>query len=264
MSPVDYVVTNLVPANLPAGVTMPSVYDTLSDNPKALPFLPQHNVDANGSRTFGMTLGVDQLATAGTFPVTINWSASLLGAGTSTPQTGSITTTITVLPQAVAFASGTLGPSTTTASATWVMNAQGFWNFSGSIHESGVIGHAYGFGMALNVKDANGVGFAVVKSGSVGPNLPGGTTDDSWSLTGFDQRIIDNWPTIVSAQSSAGLNVTTDPIHIFDAVLTALGVVFVAVLFAAGFQGFQCEDSPTVEPDESGDGVNLVWRCYKN
>lgn len=262
MSPVDYVAINLVPANLPTGVTMSSVYDTLSDNPKGLPFLPQHNVDANGSRIFGMTLSVDQLASAGTFPITINSSASLRGADTSTPQTGSITTMVTVLPQALAFASGTLGPSTATASATWVLNAQGFWNFSGSIHESGVIGHAYGFGMALNVKDANGVGFAVVHSGSVGPNLPGGTNDDGWSDTGFDQRIIDLWPTIVSARSSAGLNVTTDAIHIFDAVLTALGVVVLAVLVAAGGGHVQCENSPTVERNERGDGVDVIWRCH--
>src|SRR5262249_5653783 len=142
--------------------------------------------------------------------------------------------------------------------------AQGFWNFSGSIHESGVIGHAYGFGMALDVKDANGVGLAVVHSGSVGPNLPFGHDDDSWSDTGFDQRIIDLWPAIVSAQSSAGLNVTTDAIHIFDAVLAALGVVAVAVLADAGAGSghVQCEESPTVQRSEDGTGVDLVWKCY--
>ena len=271
MSADDFVSISLEPANLRRGVTMRALQEELSDNPDHSAFLPPHNVDANGSRTFNLTMNVDPDAPSGKSTLTINWTATVLTADArgphaapgSSPQLGSITTSLDVLPQAIAFSSGTLGPSTTTASAQWTLNAQGFWNFTGRIHESGLVGHAYGFGMALNVKDANGVGFAAVHSGSVDANLPLMRNDDSWSDSGGPEtRIIDNWPSIVSARSSVELNVTTNAIYIFDAVIEALGVVVVAVLVAAGVGHLECDEFPTVERSPDGSGVDLVWHCH--
>jgi hypothetical protein len=175
---------------------------------------------------------------------------------------------IMVLPQAIQFSSGTLGPSTTTGSAFWTLNAQGFWNFSGSVHESGLVGHAYGFGMSLNVQDPNGWGPVVVHSGSVGQNLgPIGNPNDSWSDSGFDQRVIDLWPAIVSAQSLATLNVDTDASHILPAVLEALGIVHAVGLLVVGLviggQGWTC-DRATVQGsgDNGGFGVDVTWTCH--
>ena len=172
------------------------------------------------------------------------------------------------LPEAVAFTSGTLGPSTVTASATWTLNNQGFWNFSGSIHESGVLGQDYGFGMTLDVTDSAGNPISVVHTGSVGPNLPLLNPNDSWNDEGFDQRIIDLWPSIVSATSQSGLSVHTDPIQVFEGILEILGVGAAALLIAAGGvliggdgKDWTCDSTPTLQPTPDGQGVDVVWTC---
>lgn len=176
------------------------------------------------------------------------------------------------LPQAETFLSGTLGPSTVTASATWTLNNQGFWNFNGHIHESGVLGHDYGFGMVLNVKDANGNSIGVVHSGSVEPNLPFSNPDDSWNDQGFYQRIVDLWPAIANATCHSGLNVTTTPGQILEGVLELLGVGAVAVLVAVGGaligsdgKNWECPNSPqvNVSGDNGGVGVDVVWQCSR-
>jgi hypothetical protein len=165
------------------------------------------------------------------------------------------------IPQALLFTSPTLGPSTVTANASWILNSDGFFVFKGQIHESGVIGHEYGFGMALNVTDANGVGFAVVHSGSIGPNLPFGDPDDSWHDVGFDQRIADSWTTIASSSTRArsGLNVDS---RILVAILDALAVPAIAVLAVVVGSHIECNDPEVVVVgDDRGAGVGVRTKC---
>jgi hypothetical protein len=197
-----------------------------------------------------LTLALD--AAISMLPLAFSWNAY------NGTENGKLYFGVNVLPQAIVFSSGTLGPSTVTASAFWLLNAQGYWNFIGSIHESGVIGHAYCLGMALNVKDSDGIGFAVEHHGSVEGNTPLGGNDDQWKDFGFDQRIIDLWPSIVSARSSAYLDVTTDLDHIVVAVLEALGIAIVALLAVAEGRNWSCQ-GPTLAPGEGGRGVDIVW-----
>ena len=167
-------------------------------------------------------------------------------------------------PTAVQFNSGTLRTSGIAASGLWSLNAQGFWNFTGSLNNSDAIPQQFGFGMALNVRDANGNRLGVAHSDQVGPNLPLFNNNASWNETGFDQRIIDLWPAIFGARSAGAATRLDVSIDAGD-VLVDLGLVAGAVFIAAaglfiGGRRWQC-DPVTVQATEGGTGVEGVWRC---
>jgi hypothetical protein len=171
------------------------------------------------------------------------------------------------VPQSVAFSTPTLGPSTVTSSATWVLNSQGFWQFTGSIHESGIIGQNYAFGMFLDgVADAQGNPVSVVHAGSVGPHLPFSNDNDSWNDQGFDQRIVDLWPQIAQASVGWDLSVHYTLGEVLEALAEAIGVGVVAAALAIGGAVFgsdyTCDKTPTVEATPDGRGVDAVWHCY--
>jgi hypothetical protein len=202
---------------------------------------PSQSVPVDGAVFVGLDIDVDP-EISGELAFTIVWTVQ-------DPQiSGELPFNLEVIevPQALLFPSTTLGPSTVTANANWVLMKDGFHIFTGNIHESGVLGHEYGFGMALNVTDANGVGFGVVHSGSIGPKLPFGDPDDAWRDIHFDQRIADNWDIIAdpSTRARAGLNVDS---RVLLGILDALSLPAIAVL--GGFVGSHVEcDDPTVGP----------------
>jgi hypothetical protein len=110
---------------------------------------------------------------------------------------------------------------------------------------------------------------AVVRSGSVGPDLPFGHNDDSWSgndgYIGFDQRIADNWAAIVSARARSGLNVDS---NVLLAILDALAIPAIAVLAAFGApeaNHWHCT-GPSLVPagDNNGAGVGIDWQCHRD
>jgi hypothetical protein len=157
------------------------------------------------------------------------------------------------------------------ASAAWTLNAQGFWNFTGSVNNSNAITQQWAVGMALPVQ---GQSFWVNAQGQVGPNLPLFSNTASWNYTGFDQRIVDFWPEIFGARSAtaaANLQVSINAGDILEAVGISLGVAGVAALVAAvvligpdGKGGWQC-DPPTVgvTGDAKGIGVEVTMKCQK-
>ena len=174
----------------------------------------------------------------------------------------------TYLPQAVAFNSGHRSTATASGNATWTLNAQGFWNFSGNANEGGVLGEEYAFGMALNVNDANGNPIAVNHQGSLGPNIPFGNNNDSWTDEGFDQQIADRWPEIVAARSRADMQASTDPLHVFEGVLEALGLAAAAPLLVVGLviagHGYTCDPvQVSASGDNGGMAVDVSWTCRK-
>jgi hypothetical protein len=141
-------------------------------------------------------------------------------------------------------------------------DAQGAWNFTGNINNSNAITQQWGFGMSLNVFDANGNPLAVAANGQVGPNLPGFSNNASWNQSGFDQRIVDLWPQIYGARSdSAGydLKASINAGDVIEAVAISLGVAVVAFLALIGpnGHGWHC-DTPVV------DGQSVKMICYPN
>lgn len=174
-------------------------------------------------------------------------------------------------PTAVQFSSGVLDTSGIAASANWILNAQGFWNFTGSLNNSNAITQQYALGMALNVRDANGNKLWVRHSDQVGPNLPSFSNTASWTDQGWDQRIVDFWPAIFgeraqSATAAADLKVS---INVGDA-LEAVGIFLGAAVIGAlvGYEillgptgtGWHCE-GPVFVP---GPGITIQWICYPN
>ena len=171
------------------------------------------------------------------------------------------------VPQSVAFSTPPLGPSTVTGSATWVLNSQGFWQFSGSIHESGIIGQSYAFGMYLDgVTDTQGNPLSVVHTGSVGSDLPFSNNNDSWNDQGFDQRIADLWPQIAQAAAGWDLSVHYTLGGVLEALAEAIGEAVVAAALAIGGAAFAsqytCDKTPSIEATPDGQGVDAVWHCY--
>jgi hypothetical protein len=173
-------------------------------------------------------------------------------------------------PTAVQFKSAGL-PETSgvAASATWTLNAQGFWNFTGSVNNSNAITQQWAVGMALPVQ---GQTFWVNASGQVGPNLPLFNNNASWNYTGFEQQIVDFWPEIFGARSAtaaANLQVSINVGDALEAVGISLGVAGVAALVAAvallgpNGKGWSC-DGPNLQGSDDGTGIDVTWKCTPN
>lgn len=138
------------------------------------------------------------------------------------------------LPISVVFSSGNLGPSTVTGSAELAIHSDGFWNFRGTIHESGFLGHNYAFAVVLDELDHSGKAIGKYHEGKVGGTIdPFDSRDDSWYETYQDQYISDNWDIIVNSGAKFNLHVSTDPIQVLElavAPLVAAAAVGVVIL----------------------------------
>ncbi len=141
---------------------------------------------------------------------------------------GTLQINISVLPNLIAFTSGSLTALSATASVVWTLAANGYWRYSGSIKNSEVLASNYSLGMKLNVI-IDGKPLPIVHTGTVGPDLPFFNNTDSWEDQGIDDRIRLHWREILAAHSSAVLSVSTNA---FDAVLEGLGLT-VAVYYGA-------------------------------
>jgi hypothetical protein len=159
--------------------------------------------------------------------------------------------------------SGDLNATGATASAQWVLNNKGYWVFTGNVSNQDIFPDNYIFAMRLNVLDGNGDPIAVVQSNSVGPDLLWINNRASWDQRGFDQRVADLWPAIVSAQMRADFKASTRP---FLGVIESIGIVVVAVLAIIGGGEFaaHCLNNPTVGPyrdNNGGVGVAAIFHC---
>jgi hypothetical protein len=173
-------------------------------------------------------------------------------------------------PTAVQFNSAGLAETSgIAASATWTLNAQGFWNFQGKLNNSNAITQQWAIGMVLPVQ---GQKFWTHAGGQVGPNLPLGNNNASWNYTGFEQTIVDFWPEIFGAnlQSATALTNLQVSINVGDALAAvgiylgaaggALGVVSLvaaAALLGPNGEGWTCGDPQPVP----GDGIGVQWTC---
>jgi hypothetical protein len=182
-------------------------------------------------------------------PLTITWTAA------NGVQSGILNLTVNVSPETISLASGPLGPSTVSGSASLVMNSDGFWFFSGHVHESGFIGHDYAFGMTLDtLEPLSGKALVFTNEGTVhGTSDPWGSRDDDWTQQGKDQLISSNWDKIKTSQALATLHVSSDPFQVFEAVVEPLiiaAAAFGAIVFISD-SGTHCD--PTLVSGENGE-----------
>jgi hypothetical protein len=171
--------------------------------------------------------------------------------------------TLDLLPPAtVIFDSGTLGPSTVTASAQVGIQGDGLASFRGHIHESGAIGHNYLFAIALlDLQDSQGNTLVFAHEGKVNGQLNIGSSDDDWQTDGHNVLISDNWDIAKKSGFHAHLHVSTDPMQAIETIITggfaAVGVVAFA-LFASDPET-KCTWGPSGDPQGAGAG----FRCTR-
>jgi hypothetical protein len=172
--------------------------------------------------------------------------------------------TLNALPPATAiFDSGTLGPSTVTASAQVGIQSDGLASFRGHIHESGLVGHNYLFAIALrDLKDSKGNPLVFAREGNVKGQADIGSSDDDWQIDGINSLISDNWDTAKNSRFDARLHVSTDPFQVVETIIiglfAALGVVAVS-LFVSD-PNTKCEWSPGPGGDQQGAGSGVICR----
>jgi len=165
-------------------------------------------------------------------------------------------------PATVIFDSGTLGPSTVTASAQVGIQSDGLASFRGNIHESGAIGHNYVFAIALlDLKDSQGNTLVFAHEGNVKGQLDIGSSDDSWQDDGHNSLISDNWDIAKNSRSQARLHVSTDPLQAIETVIIGLfaAVGTVAVALFTTDPNTVCTWRTTGDP-QGGAAVDLVCR----
>ncbi len=109
------------------------------------------------------------------------------------------------------------------------LHASGLWLFSGNVHEAGVVGNHYGFGFAINFRDAQGNAPSHVHEKKLSGTVDiGGDRNDDFTVTGSDQLIRDHWAEISNANVVFTLHAATDPAQVLEAVGEAL-IALVAV-----------------------------------
>jgi hypothetical protein len=212
--------------------------------------------DGNAARQTPLTISVaDDGSLSPPFEATLNlpWTAN------NGLSQGTLSVNLEILPSAIAFESGLLGALGVSGMAQWTLNAQGYWNYTGSVTNSEILSTNYSFGIALNITDSQGNYPAVVYSATVAPDLPFFSNTDSWNVSGYDPRIIELWPAIVKARSVSKISAATNAL---DAVLEGLialvgggaAAVAITLFFTSGNVSCTASISPTTD-DKGGVGI---------
>jgi len=167
------------------------------------------------------------------------------------------------LPDNVVFDTGQLGPSTVDGWAQVGMTIDGLWGFTGSVHESGAVGHNYAFALALDPVDASGLSWTFVREGHVSGTFDIGFRDDLWTVQGYFPSIAENWYSVKAAAKASHykstLQVSTQAIQVIEAIAAALAIAAAAIfLMVVGggeeeAQKWDCTFLPgqSQNPDES-------------
>jgi len=146
--------------------------------------------------------------------------------------------------------SGSLLPASVKGSATFEFTSDGFWSFSGHVHENSFIGHKYVFAAGPHFSDADGNGFVVSHEGSVTDSR-----DSDFDKSGWDPRISANWDQLKGASVSFKLEVDIAPGDVIKGLLGAIafaGVMLLVVLPLFASAG--------VKKIEIGDGTHSYSR----
>jgi hypothetical protein len=142
-------------------------------------------------------------------------------------------------PRTVTFNSGGLSPGNTSGNCRLAINSDGFWSFSGHVHEAGIVGDKYVIALALlDLKDVSGATFVAYHTGNVSGQLLPGPSDDNFDGgpgdSGFDQHIIDQWDTVAHSRTRSTLHVATNVTDVTGLIGEALLIVGAVVFFTGG------------------------------
>jgi hypothetical protein len=123
----------------------------------------------------------------------------------------------------------TFGGDSTLAgfSATLTLNSSGNFTFSGSYQNHGTIplftAPAQDYQVAVVIVGANNVGFAVVQSGNNVPSAPQNGFNPTWSTSGTNAQIAQNWESLAFRNNAvAHVNNTVDLGAVLNTLETAI------------------------------------------
>ncbi len=154
-------------------------------------------------------------------------------------------------PASVSFDSGTIVAGYTHAETHLFAQSDGAVAFSGSVHESGVVGEHFTIAMALlDVVDADGKVLAFVHSDTIVGQLTFGFSDKNWLDIGGNEVIRDRWEAVRGSRVRTVLHVSTDPWQVTEFSLLALFVAAGAIFGGLGIA------STTKQCSENG-----TWTC---
>jgi hypothetical protein len=150
----------------------------------------------------------------------------------------------------VSHFSGSLLPSSVKGSATFELTSDGFWSFSGHVHENGFIGHKYVFAAGPDFSDPDGNGFVVAQESSVTDSR-----DSDFEQHGWDPRISAYWDQLRQVGVSFRLEVDIRPGDVLKSlagVLALAGVIVLVLNPLAADAG--------IKKIEIGDGTSQYYR----
>jgi hypothetical protein len=137
-------------------------------------------------------------------------------------------------PKTVTFDSGGLSAGGIEARGRLMINADGFWFFTGDATAHAIVGASYAFGMALMSLVDGGDTCAAIHTGVVHGTLVPGKSSDSWQDPGFDARIRDQWDVASNSSCRSVFNTVTAPGDVIGLIVTGLAVAGVSVLLLGG------------------------------
>jgi hypothetical protein len=144
--------------------------------------------------------------------------------------------------------------------------SDGLLSFRGHVHESGVSGDNYFFGVALlDVKDSSGNTLVFPQNGLVAGQLDFGSSDDDFQNDGFSQLLRDQWDTAKNSVENGRvqfvLHVSSNPFYVTETLVSGLFVLAAAVLGGYGASKCDWHAGTWTDPNtgEQRSGVKCEW-----
>jgi hypothetical protein len=151
----------------------------------------------------------------GEFSFSVEWSA--LGGN----QSGRLDFGVTIKPETELWPfGGQTTPATLGGSSQLAVNSDGFWQFTGHVHDSGFFDLFYASLIVLDFHDGTHEARVFQRDGSVtGTGNPFGSRDDDWVVTGRDQFFADNWDLVKQAIGHSRLHASAEFFDVLEVVL---------------------------------------------
>jgi hypothetical protein len=170
------------------------------------------------------------------------------------------------LSQPVNRFSGPLEALTVKARCVVTLHASGLWMFNGQAHEAGFVGNIYALGFVIDFRDDEGKVLSSVHQKKLSGTVdPGGSRNDDFVVTGFDQRIADHWEHVKTARVLFTLHASTDPAQVLEliaegllALATATGAVVAIVKLGGLIAGLGLSLVISVHGNSDGDKEGVV------
>ncbi|MDM5235260.1 hypothetical protein QUF83_03320 [Bacillus cereus] len=169
------------------------------------------------------------------------------------------------IPRVAVFETNRLEANTVHGWAKLSIQSDGFWSYSGHVHENGFIGHNFDLGVVLNFVDSAGKAYGFSHNGTISGTVGVESRDEDWGHAGFREEIIEQWDILRKSGIRSTLHVSTDPLQVGAAFLWGL----LATVGAIGVTLFSSDPNTKcghglIVPDNSPGDMGYEFRCEQN